>query len=67
MSEVKYPKIKVKLVGNDGNAFAIMGAVKNALRKNGVSKEEIDQYLAESMSSDYNNLLAVACNWVDVH
>lgn len=64
--DVKYPKIKVKLVGNDGNAFAIMGAVKNALRKNGVSKEEIDQYLAESMSGDYNNLLATACKWVDV-
>jgi hypothetical protein len=66
MSDVKYPNIKVKLVGNDGNAFAIMGAVKNALRKNNVPKEEIDKYLEESMSGDYNNLLCTAMNWVDV-
>ena len=66
MSNVKYPKIKVKLTGNDGNAFAIMGAVKTALRKGGVAKEEVDKYLAESMSGDYDNLLATACNWVSV-
>ena len=62
----KYPKIKVKLTGRDGNAFAIMGAVTQALRKAGVPAEEIKKYQAESMSGDYNNLLCTAMNWVDV-
>ena len=66
MSEVKYPEIEVQLTGEDGNAFAIMGAVSKALRRNGVSKEEIDRYMAESMSGDYDNLLRTAIKWVNV-
>lgn len=62
----KYPKNKVKLTGSDGNAFAVMGKVKNALKKAKVSKEEIDEYMKESMSGDYNNLLATAMDWVNV-
>ena len=62
----KYPEIEVSLIGQDGNAFAIMGAVSNALRKAGVSKEEINQYTSESMSGDYDNLLRVATEWVAV-
>jgi len=58
--------VTVKLVGNDGNAYAIMGAVQKALRKAGAPKEEIDAYLAESMSGDYYHLLATACEWVEV-
>ena len=62
----KYPEITVELVGQDGNAFAIMGRVAQALRRNGVSREEIDQYRKESMSGDYDNLLRTAMRWVDV-
>ena len=63
---VKYPNITVKLIGNDGNAFVIMGAVSNALKKNGVSEEEIEEYMTQSMSGDYNNLLTTALKWVNV-
>lgn len=66
MSNVKYPNVKVKLVGNDGNAFAIMGAVKSALKKHGVPDYEIEEYLRDSMSGDYNHLLQVAMTWVVV-
>ena len=62
----KYPEIEVELVGQDGNAFAIMGAVQKALRKAEVSKDEIDLYLKESMSGDYDNLLRTATEWVSV-
>jgi len=58
--------VKVRLSGNDGNAFAIMGEVKSALKKAGASKEELDKYLADSMSGDYDNLLRVAMDWVVV-
>lgn len=66
MEQVKYPEIEVELVGHDGNAFAIMARVKSALHDNGVSSEEIEEYLAESMSGDYNNLLRTAMRWVSV-
>ena len=58
--------IDVQLTGNDGNAFAIMGAVQRALRQAGASKEELDLYYQESTSGDYDNLLRTACAWVNV-
>ena len=66
MSEIKYPDVKVKLVGNDGNAFAIMGAVQKALRKAGVPQSELDEYFKESTSGDYDHLLQTAMRWVSV-
>jgi hypothetical protein len=62
----KYPEIEVQLTGQDGNAFAIMGAVSRELRKAGVSKEEINEYTTQSMSGDYDNLLRTAMAWVSV-
>lgn len=58
--------IEVELVGNDGNAFAIMGAVSKALRRAGATPEELEQYRSESTSGDYDNLLRVAMDWVEV-
>lgn len=58
--------VDVQLSGEDGNAFAIMGRVSRALRKAGASKEELDQYMDESTSGDYDNLLRVAMEWVNV-
>ena len=60
------PRPEVQLVGNDGNAWAIMGRVASALREAGCSKEHIDAYQSESMSGDYDNLLRVACKYAVV-
>ena len=62
----KYPEIEVQLTGNDGNAFAVMGAVKRALKRAKVSADEISEYTEQSMSGDYDNLLRVAMAWVVV-
>jgi hypothetical protein len=62
----KYQTVTVKLTGNDGNAFSIMAQVSKALRKAGASSEEVEQYMSESMSGDYNNLLRTAMKWVNV-
>lgn len=64
--DMKYPNIKVKLTGRDGNAFAIMGAVNDALRKAKVDKVERDLFLKEAGSGDYNHLLMTAMRWVNV-
>jgi hypothetical protein len=62
----KYPEIEVKLVGEDGNAVAIMGRVADAMKRAGVSDEEVNAYYDESMSGDYDNLLRTAIKWVSV-
>lgn len=62
----KYENIKVRLTGTDGNAFAIMAKVSGALREEGVPSSEVEDYLAESMSGDYDALLRTAMRWVDV-
>ena len=56
----------VKLIGHNGNAFSIMGHVKQALRRAGADKEYIDKYLNEAISRDYDNLLAVSMEYVNV-
>ena len=62
--EIRHPEIRVDLVGHDGNAFAIMGAVAKAMRRAGIDKAEIDKYYAESTSGDYDHLLQTAMQWV---
>ena len=66
MEDVRYPNVTVELVGQDGNAFAILGRVRQALRRAGVSREEQDAFTAEATSGDYNDLLATCMRWVDV-
>lgn len=66
MSDVKYPDIEVELIGGDGNAFAVLGSVQKAMRRAGVDKSDIDLYLKEAMSGDYDNLLRVTMSWVNV-
>ena len=58
--------IEVQLSGNDGNAFAIMASVRSALKSAGATEAEISLYTQESMSGDYDNLLRVANEWVEV-
>jgi len=62
----KYPDIEVDLIGRDGNAFAVLGNVKTALRRGGVEQVEIDEFMAEAMSGDYNHLLATVARWVEI-
>lgn len=56
----------VELIDTNGNAFAIMGRVKNALVEAGADKEYVYQYQMEAMSGDYDNLLCVTMDYVHV-
>lgn len=66
MDDVKFPHIDVQLVGNDGNAFAILGAVSKAMRRAGVSKADIDAFTKEATSGDYDDLLGTCMKYVNV-
>ena len=63
--DVKFPDVKVQLVGQDGNAFAIMGRVTAALRRAGHG-DAVKAYTNEAMSGDYGNLLRVTMKTVSV-
>ncbi len=57
-------KPRVKLVGEDGNAFAILGRVRRALLDAGASREYVERYTREATSRDYDRLLAVTMEYV---
>ena len=62
--ETKYPDIKVQLVGEDGNAFSIIGRVAKAMRRAKVDNADIEAFRAEAMSGDYDNVLQTAMRYV---
>lgn len=66
MSNPKYPNIEVQLTGEDGNAFAVIGAVMKALKRNKVPKDEQDKFMNEAMSGDYNHVLQTCMKYVEV-
>ena len=55
MKEKKYTLEDV-----DGNAYAIMAYVCNAMRREGKSNEEIDKYLLDAQSGDYRHLIDIS-------
>ena len=64
--ETRYPDIEVELVGQNGNAYAILGAVRRSLKTNGVSDDEVEEFTNEAKAGDYDHLLITTMNWVTV-
>ena len=64
--EPKYPQIRVQLSGTNGNAYALLGKVRQAMRAGGIEAAEIDSFVAEATAADYDHLLMVCCGWVNV-
>ena len=62
---MKKKKKNYSLVGVDGNAFAVMGYVRNAMRESGMSKQQIDEYMSDATSGDYNHLLNVSAHMIE--
>ena len=53
-------KPTVKLIGQDGNAFMILGLCARAAKQAGWTTEQWNKVRDDMMSGDYNHLLAVA-------
>jgi len=58
-------RVRLNLVGLDGNAFALMGAFSRQARREGWTNAEIDAVLAEAMSDDYTHLVGVLADHCD--
>ncbi len=59
-------KPELQLTGIDGNAFMILGTARRALLKAGYSQADVDRYMEEAKSGDYDHLLQVTMKWFDV-
>lgn len=62
----KYPDIHIKLVGENGNAFNILGICLRAMREANLPKAEQDEFYKEATSGNYDHLLATCLEWFDV-
>jgi len=62
----RHPEIDVQIIGQDGNAFHVLGKVNRALKRAGLSDEERAEFMAEATSGDYDHLLATVMAWVEV-
>jgi len=59
-------KPELKLVGEDGNAFFILGKAQQTARKVGWSKEKIQGFMKKAMNGNYNNLLQTCMEYFNV-
>ena len=50
--------VNFNLIGQDGNAFFLLGAWRKQARRDGWSSEDIDKVINEATSGDYNHLVA---------
>ena len=57
--------LSLKLIGEDGNAFAILGRARRALKSGGRS-DLIDTFYEEATSGDYDNLLQTCMKYFDI-
>ena len=62
----KYPDITVELVGQNGNAFNILGICLRTMSRSGLSKEEQEAFQTEATSGNYDHLLATCMEWFNV-
>ena len=63
---MKYNFSLIDLNGPDGNAYALMGYVKEWLKNEGADKDLIKAFVAEATSSDYDNLLETCEKYTDI-
>ncbi len=59
-------KPTLKLVGEDGNVFFIIGKAVREARRAGWSKEKIEEFQKKAMSGDYDQALQTLMDYFDV-
>ena len=61
-----YPQVEVQLSGEDGNAFSILGNCRKQARRAGLSDKQIDEFMNEAKSGDYDHLLQTAMKYFEI-
>jgi formylmethanofuran dehydrogenase subunit E len=61
----KLGKAELQLVGLDGNAWSVIGAIRQAMRHAGFSSQAQSEMSEDATSGDYNHVLQTAMFWTD--
>ena len=61
----KYPDIYVPLVGEDGNAFSIIGRAMKAMRRAKLPESEMNAFRDEATTGSYDQLLQAVMRWFE--
>ena len=65
--QVKYPHVTVRLIGQNGNVFNLIGITEAAMKRAHVPKEERDQFVDQLMNAeDYDHALRLIRETVNV-
>jgi len=59
-------KPKLKLVGEDGNVFNILGLALKAAKAANWKKEKIEKFKKEAMAGNYDQALQICMKYFDV-
>ena len=60
------PRPTVKLSGTDGNAFALLGKMRGALKKAGWKVDQVEAFFKEATAGDYDHLLQTCMKYAEV-
>lgn len=64
---VKFPNVTVDLTSMDGNAFALIGGTTRAMRRAGVSADDVDAFRDEALASEsYDQVIQTIMRTVNV-
>lgn len=58
-------KVKMNMVGMDGNSFNLMGQFAKRARLDKWTDDEVQYVLSQCMSGDYNHLLSVLLRYTE--
>ena len=59
-------ELELDIIGQDGNAFAIMGAAGRVLKTADLYEEYWSDYYAEATAGDYDHLLRTTMKYFEV-
>lgn len=64
--DVTTSKPVLKIIGEDGNAFFILGKARKVAKQNEWSKQQIKTFMDEAMGGNYDHLLFVCMKYFTV-
>lgn len=64
---VRYPDVRVRLAGEDGNPAFLIGKVMRALERAGATAAEVEEFAGEASSGDQDHVLITIMRWVHAY
>jgi hypothetical protein len=57
-------QLDIDLLGPEGNAFVVLAKMRRVLESAGASKNDIDDFMEDATTNNYDHLLEVCREWV---